>query len=230
MQVLTPTSPDSLTLLLLVTFLQTDPLYAISLDPNNPGVLGDLNITGFSSYLQLIDNTLLVGVGMEATSDGVTVGLQVTLFDATDPTNLQVLARANVEEDLAARADAWSWSDATFDYKAFRWVSLGVEVGIVIIPVTISSTVPSQNFDGFLVYDVSRQNGISVRTVVPHQEGEGFFGCYYNAYLSTRSFVIDGALMTTKGHNVISTDLDTGARLWELEMMKPVNDAYCVFW
>jgi hypothetical protein len=207
-------------------------LYAISLDPTNPQVLGALDITGFSTYLHStnVNNTLLVGLGFEATEEGATVGLQVTLFDATDPANLKALYRANVEKDMNANSDSWSWSDATFDYLAFRYVSLGVEVGLVIIPVTISSNDPSQNFDGYVVYDVSRANGISLRMIVPHEEGDGFYGCFYNAYLVSRSFVFDGALTTTKGHNVISTDLDTGARRWDLEMLKPSNESYCVVW
>ena len=70
-----------------VTFRQTDPLYVIDLqDPTNPTVRGELKITGFSSYLHPLPDDRLLGIGQEATEDGITVGLQVQVFDVSDPT------------------------------------------------------------------------------------------------------------------------------------------------
>ena len=42
-----------------VTFEKTDPFYVLALDPTNPRVLGDLEITGFSLYLHSIIVTIL---------------------------------------------------------------------------------------------------------------------------------------------------------------------------
>jgi uncharacterized secreted protein with C-terminal beta-propeller domain len=57
------------------------------LNPSKPAILGELKITGFSSYLHSIndDNTLLVGVGEEADKDGMILGLKIALFDTSDP-------------------------------------------------------------------------------------------------------------------------------------------------
>ena len=45
-------------LAVMVTFRQTDPLYAIDLtDPAHPRVLGDLKIPGFSAYLHPLGGT-----------------------------------------------------------------------------------------------------------------------------------------------------------------------------
>lgn len=69
-----------------VTFRQTDPLYAIDLrDPTNPVVTGELKITGFSSYLHPLPDGRLLGIGQEATEDGRTTGLQVQIFDVRNP-------------------------------------------------------------------------------------------------------------------------------------------------
>ncbi|GAB3996328.1 hypothetical protein GCM10029992_16150 [Glycomyces albus] len=67
-----------------VTFRQTDPLYTLDLsDPANPVVTGELKITGYSAYLHPVGDGRLLGVGQEATEDGLTTGLQVSLFDVS---------------------------------------------------------------------------------------------------------------------------------------------------
>jgi hypothetical protein len=123
-----------------VTFERTDPFYVISFeDAVAPKVLGELNITGFSSYLHFIndENTFLLGVGQEADNDGRTLGLQVTLYDATDATNPTNISRYAVELD----EDVYSYSNAEWDFKSFRYVKLdnenGAHVGILIIPLRI---------------------------------------------------------------------------------------------
>lgn len=71
-----------------VTFRQTDPLYAIDLsDPTDPKALGELKITGFSQYLHPVGDGLLLGVGREATEGGMDTGFKASLFDVSDPTN-----------------------------------------------------------------------------------------------------------------------------------------------
>src|SRR5690606_29531157 len=52
-----------------VTFRQTDPLYTIDLrDPTAPQLVGELRITGYSSYLHPVADDRLLGVGQEATT------------------------------------------------------------------------------------------------------------------------------------------------------------------
>ena len=86
-----------------VTFRQTDPLYTIDLsDPTAPRVAGELKITGYSAYLHPLDGQRLLGVGQEATTQGQVTGMQVSVFDVSDPaapTRLSqvVLPGANTE-------------------------------------------------------------------------------------------------------------------------------------
>jgi len=214
-----------------VTFRQTDPFYVVSTDPTNVKLLGELKVTGFSSYLHSInaDNTLLVGVGQEADENGNILGLQISLFDATNPAAPTLLSRLVVEQD----DNVWSSSNVQWDFKSFRYLRLGPDFGIIIIPLQVvawNSENLDGNFDGFLAYDVSAQNGISERLKVTHVESQDFYGCYYPAYLPERSLVFNGNLTTIKGHSVISTDLDTGDRRWELKMPKPVVQEECVYW
>jgi uncharacterized secreted protein with C-terminal beta-propeller domain len=120
---------------MLVTFRQTDPFYVLDLNPAGAKVLGELQISGFSSYIQSInaDDTLLVAVGQEADADGRILGVQVTLFDATNPAKPIQLQRTVVEQE----PDVWSSSSVQWDFKSFRWLSLGDGVGILIIPLQV---------------------------------------------------------------------------------------------
>lgn len=213
-----------------VTFLQTDPFYVLSLDPADAKQLGELEISGFSSYIDSINanNTLLVAVGQEADETGQILGVQITLFDATNATNPVLLHRFTIEED----PDIWSSSDVAWDFKAFRWLPLGVEVGILIMPLRVvayNTEDLDANFDGFFAYDVSRA-GISERLNISHVRSEDFYGCYYGANLPERSLVFNGNVTTMKGHSVISTDLDSGEQRWTLEMPKPQIENACREW
>ncbi|WP_092528426.1 beta-propeller domain-containing protein [Amycolatopsis arida] len=80
-----------------VTFRETDPLYTLDLrDPAAPAVVGELKITGYSAYLHDVGNGRLVGVGQEADLDGRRLGLQVSLFDVSDPARPRRVARHHV--------------------------------------------------------------------------------------------------------------------------------------
>jgi hypothetical protein len=69
-----------------VTFRQTDPLFVVDLsDPTAPILRGELEIPGYSAYLHPLDDGHLLGIGQEADANGVTTGLQASVFDVTDP-------------------------------------------------------------------------------------------------------------------------------------------------
>jgi inhibitor of cysteine peptidase len=74
----------------LVTFKRTDPLFVIDLSvANNPKVLGELKIPGYSDYLHPYDATHLIGVGKEAedivTEDNAAYqGVKLALFDVSN--------------------------------------------------------------------------------------------------------------------------------------------------
>jgi hypothetical protein len=68
-----------------VTFRETDPLYTLDLaDPAAPRVLGELEVLGYSAYLHPVGEDLLLGVGQDATEQGVRTGLALSLFDVSD--------------------------------------------------------------------------------------------------------------------------------------------------
>ncbi|HSV51521.1 MAG TPA: beta-propeller domain-containing protein [Burkholderiaceae bacterium] len=70
----------------IVTFRRTDPLYVLDLsDPADPRATGELAIPGFSDYLFPLANGKLLGVGKDATDEGLLQGLKIALFDVSDP-------------------------------------------------------------------------------------------------------------------------------------------------
>jgi uncharacterized secreted protein with C-terminal beta-propeller domain len=96
-----------------VTFRQTDPLYVVDLrDPSAPVVAGELKIPGYSSYLQLLDEGRLLGVGQDATDTGRTVGFAESLFDVDDPSAPSRLAQLTVPN---------GYSLAEQDHHALLW-------------------------------------------------------------------------------------------------------------
>ena len=96
-----------------VTFRQTDPLYVIDLsEPTAPAVKGELKINGYSAYLHPINDTLLLGVGQDATGQGQRLGMQLSLFDVSDPASPKRLHQVSIPE---------TQSEAEWDHHAFLY-------------------------------------------------------------------------------------------------------------
>ena len=97
-----------------VTFRQIDPFYTLDLsDPENPAIVGELKIPGFSSYLHTIGDDRVLGVGFEADeSTGIVTGSKVSLFDVSDLAN---------PRELAVWLAPDAWNDAGWDHRAFLW-------------------------------------------------------------------------------------------------------------
>jgi uncharacterized secreted protein with C-terminal beta-propeller domain len=78
-----------------VTFRKVDPLFAVDLsDPENPEIVGELHIPGFSDYLQPIDENHLLAIGRNADeATGWFHELQVSIFDVSDLTDPQLAHR-----------------------------------------------------------------------------------------------------------------------------------------
>ena len=108
-----------------VTFEQTDPLFVIDLkDPQNPEVLGELKIPGFSNYLHPVTENYLLGIGVNGDDDGAGDGMKVSLFDVSDKKNPKEVAKFEIlpQENTD---NLWGYleSVAFYDHKAVCWDS-----------------------------------------------------------------------------------------------------------
>ena len=94
-----------------VTFRQVDPLFAVDLsNPASPRVLDTLKIPGFSEYLHVFKDNLLLGIGYNADENtGAMQGVKLSMFDTSD--------KANVKEVNTAKVDA-SWTVVGSNHKA----------------------------------------------------------------------------------------------------------------
>ena len=77
-----------------VTYRNMDPLFAVDLsDPENPQIMGELKITGYSDYLHIWDAETLFGIGYETDPDsGVQKGIKIAMFDIGSPADLKVIS------------------------------------------------------------------------------------------------------------------------------------------
>jgi uncharacterized secreted protein with C-terminal beta-propeller domain len=106
-----------------VTFRQVDPLHTLDLaDPEHPRVLGELKIPGYSAYLHPVGEDLLLGVGQDATEEGVVTGTQLSLFDVSNLRRPTRLHTAHV---------GIGWSEVESDHHAFLFWP---RTGLVMIP------------------------------------------------------------------------------------------------
>ena len=79
----------------MITFENTDPLFVVDLsNPSEPKLLGNVEITGFSSQLVPVDENTILGIGEESITDkngDFVSGTKLALFDVTDKTKPKVL-------------------------------------------------------------------------------------------------------------------------------------------
>jgi uncharacterized secreted protein with C-terminal beta-propeller domain len=166
-----------------VTFRQTDPLYALDLsDPARPAVRGALKIPGFSSYLHPVDDSTLIGIGQAADENGRTLGTQVSLFDVSDLAAPRRIAQRELDGD---------WSEAETDHHAvFYW------------PATRLLALPIGSYQGGAAavgLTVSRETGITPVARVHHP----------GAAPVRRSLVVGDALYTVSDAGILASDLRT---------------------
>lgn len=99
-----------------VTFRQVDPLYVVDIsDPTALEVLGELKITGFSTYMHPLGEDHLLTIGFEADErTGRVEGLALSIFDVSDPVDPVLRHRHLFEDD-------WGSSEAAWDHRAFTF-------------------------------------------------------------------------------------------------------------
>ncbi|MDG6229404.1 MAG: beta-propeller domain-containing protein [Candidatus Thermoplasmatota archaeon] len=173
----------------LVTFKQIDPFFVIDLsDPLNPVILGELKIPGYSTYLHPVDDTHVIGIGMQESQ------VKVSLFSVIDVFNPEELATYMVER----QTDSYSWSSSTalYEHKAFLYDE---EKQLLIIPI-------STNYkESAYVFDVSMQE-IMLKGIITHESDEieddedpEYYGRYWYrdySYSIKRSLYIEDVIYT----------------------------------
>jgi hypothetical protein len=189
-----------------VTFKQVDPLYTIDLSsPTSPKVAGQLELEGYSAYLHPVGDGLLLGVGVDVSSDSnEPSGAQVELFDVADAAHPKLLSKASL--------GAGSSTQATYDHHAFLYwpptARCAADAVVVATPVVSpgGTTSSSQGFTGAIGFHVARAGGISTPVQFAQDPVNGV------SPEIERSIVIGSTLYTLSDAGVMASNLGTLAR------------------
>ncbi len=194
-----------------VTFRQIDPLYVIDLsDPAAPKVAGELEIQGYSSYLQLVGDGLLLGIGADV-GLGATGGTQLELFNVSNPSAPKLVSKVALGGS--------SSSTAQYDHHALLfWAPTQLAVlpvqiygsGPIVagpLPPTVpgAQSAPSSAFVGAIGYRIDA-SGIAEVGRVTHDPVASFLPAVQ------RSLVIGSRLFTLSSAGIMASSLDTLTR------------------
>jgi inhibitor of cysteine peptidase len=192
----------------MVTFRQIDPLYVIDLsNPTNPQVLGYLKIPGVSDYLHPYDETHLIGVGRDATEQGIMKGMKLSLFDVSDFENPREVSTYFIGERGTS-------SEAIYDHKAFLFDR---EKDLLVIPVSLSEEQYVQSWEGAYVFGINTADGFTLKGRITHQNktnitdaGHGwkYWSNYDHNLRIRRSLYMDDVLYTVSNGMIKANDLN----------------------
>ena len=189
----------------IVTFRTVDPLYVLDLsDAANPKVAGELKLPGYSQYLQMIDETHLLGIGRDADAEnGQYAGLQVTLFDVSDVSHPKVASQYLFDGGRTTfSAFAENNIRSLSDHHA---ISYFPESGILALPVySIQYGFLSENDEPIFADPSASQ--ISVLKIDP-QKGIHSLGNVPFPNRASRSVRIENRLYSISPDRVIVTEL-----------------------
>ncbi len=201
----------------LVTFKKVDPFFVIDLaDPYNPGVLGELKITGYSDYLHPYDENHVIGIGKEtiAAEYGDFAwyqGVKISLFDVTDVSN-------PIEIDKYEIGDRGTDTPVLHDHKAFLFDRLR---NLLVMPVLVAEvedgdTSPTAYgypvWQGAYVFDISVDDGIELRGGITHYDDSFTEDDYWHGHSVNdvrRSLYIEDVLYTVSNGKVMMNDIET---------------------
>jgi len=185
-------------LLYLVTFLRVDPLFIISLEnPAEPKLLSELEVPGFSTHLEVIENGL-ISVGVEDSK------IAVSWFDVSDKANPMLASRVYVGDE-----DGWSWTEANWDEKAFGFFP---DDGWILLP--YQGYASEQGWtNGVQLIEIG-ENELIKRGSIPHD------------FQARRARILDESVVSISGQSLKSLDVsdpDEPLLLSELVLAWPAD-------
>jgi uncharacterized secreted protein with C-terminal beta-propeller domain len=190
-----------------VTFRQIDPLYTIDLrNPASPRVAGQLELAGYSSYLQPLAPGLLLGIGQDVGGNEPS-GSQLELFDVSDPAAPRLVKKVTL--------GAGSSSEVQYDHHALLYWP---PTGLALLPVVLYPSVPpigiaapgqpvpavgpGLGFVGAIGFHVDR-SGIAEVGRITHPTVDG------SVPTIRRSVVVGDRIFTISAAGVLASSLDT---------------------
>ncbi len=206
--------------LYMVTFRQVDPLFVIDLsDAKNPKILGNLKIPGFSDYLQMFDENILIGIGKETYENEwggtSTKGVKISMFDVSDFENPK-------EVESIVIGNAGSYSLVSEDHKALL---LDREKGVMVVPLRevgdygedVQGYYRENVWNGVYVFGVS-SDGFEEIGKISHDEGQSNYYYWSSPSQIKRSLYIDDVLYTISEQKILMNELVTVDEIGEVDL------------
>jgi uncharacterized secreted protein with C-terminal beta-propeller domain len=179
----------------MVTFRQTDPLFSLDLsDPTDPKIAGEIHVTGFSTYIHLLEGDRLLTIGRSADASGRVTGNKLQIFDASSLAHPRLVG----EFELGT-----GWSSAQYDYHAFLYYD---PLSLLALPFSgdFSGTTSGS---GLRLFSIDAATGISDRGFIPAKKVATSSGTYQD---SIDRAVIIGTDIYSIGQSSLSVNaLDT---------------------
>jgi len=203
--------------LYLVTFQRIDPFFVIDLSTDQPKILGELKLPGYSSYLHPYDEDHIIGIGKDTKENefgGVqATGVKVALFDVSDISNPRLVDDYVIGKSGTDSEVLWDHKALLFD-KAKDVLSIPVS-SYDEVAVEGGRYAPPNVWRGFYVFGTSPDSGFTLKGTVEHSNTSD----YYYGIQGSRSFYIGDVLYTLSlGNKLKMNDIDTLAAINELEI------------
>ena len=154
---------------------------------------------------------------------GIGSFMKLFLIDVSTPASPKLAASYRMAESSSAVTYDPLASDATYDPLAFRFTADKK----LIIPVSkYTSTDTSQ---GFAVYNITKDS-ITQAFEVTHSITDSDLYCNNEASIPARSFVFQSELTTVQGNTIITTKLESGKKISELDLDVDFGYNVCTDW
>ena len=189
-----------------VTFLRIDPLFSIdNSNPAKPVVAGELEIPGWSNYIEWVDQ-FLFAVGIEDNK------VTVSTFDVADPANMSMKDRVFLNED------SWAWSEAQYDDQAIAFYPASK---LLMLPFTTWAWSSPEMIQAMQLVTWDLDGMLSLRGRIQHLD------------VPRRGALRDGTVFTISGRQLVATDVSnpdvpeeqgSSTLAWDVRYLIPHGD------
>ncbi len=171
-----------------LVILQAWPADELS-DPENPEIVGELHIPGYSTYMHMMDQDHILSIGFDAEERGDFAyfqGVMLQIFDVTDMTEPTLMHR----HVIGTRGTT---SDATANHLAFNYFrprdALAIPMGICEESSGGGDYGDEMTFNGLMVFDITLDDGIGEHGRIAHAIPEDVYEACDNWWTEPSSWV-----------------------------------------
>jgi hypothetical protein len=177
------------------------------------------------SYLHPItinNKPYILGIGSQTNYSTWESFMKLSLFDISNPSAPRLVTSFR-------DAGSYSYSSASYDFVTVRYFDSKLIIPVSKAELIDEATSAYELQEWFAVYDISKES-IALAFEVLHSAVDSYYAyppCYNEAEVPARSFVFQSKLTTVMGHTVISTELESGTYISELDLDVGFNYSVC---